>query len=349
MVVSDVLGSKYLEISILYSLLNIQPLIVYIYLRCYLGNRDKFRLLFVGLIASQIISQSIFAFHQSLEGGQIGKFIEARSDSAAQIAMDEYGLKFRPSGTFRHANHLAMYMAFWLSIIFPFVYKNGSLWLTSAFFLGLLVLALSLSRSAWIGFTVSILLGVFVMDKVKKVGLPRIFISHRYYLVAIIVLLMYIVIPRVEKSFYGLAFGGFTYRINQTVEAIRLVSSNTIFGVGSGMAVFEGLRSNPMGYFYTSPTGIHNWLLTITVEHGIPLFLIFVLGTIFAFKWGFSTVFGRSKSGSSLFNLGILCGVLAVLLNSLFQPYEPTVLLAISYAILTSINSKNEKTNFEKT
>lgn len=336
-ILSDVVGSNRPEISLLYSLAAIQPLILYIFIRNYVKNAKEFILLFVSLICVQIFFESVISLQQFMEGSPIFKNIEAQVNVITfGFAQDELQYRFRPTGTFRHANLFGLWMSFWLSIIFVTLYKKRNWIFFSLFVLGLTSLVTTLSRSAWLGFIFSIMFCLYILEKVKRIKTPEVIIKHSLGLsIIFLVLFIFFVLPRVEKSLYSFSDGGGYFRYAQVQEALPLIIENPVFGVGSAMSVPEGLRLNPEGYFSQNPLTIHNWYLVTLAEHGIPSLILFLLFVLLSLRRHVFSIW-REKFSDNLdyIRLGLIAGVFSLLIIGLFQPYIGDTLIVLTSAIL---------------
>ncbi len=333
MVVSDILISKKPEISSLYSLISGEFVILYFYLRAFGRKIPKLPKLILAIFLSIVIFESAISLQQFANSSPIYKSLEHQIDIVYfGFAPDELLFRFRPIGTFPHANILGVWLSFFLSIIFLRFYKKDSYFLLTSFAVGLVVLILTISRSAWLGFFASFMIILYVGEKVKKIEFPKIFSRHTIsFLILAIFMFVFFVAPRAEKSFYSFikGEGGGDLRLAQTQETLSLVLHHPLFGVGSNMSVLEGLNENPRGVFSKDPITVHNWYLLLAVEHGIPSLILFFIFMILSVK----NLAAEALRGGMEENwaLGYLGGVICLLIAGLFQNF-----FVLSLALMAS-------------
>ena len=106
-VISDILGSIRPEISLLFSVSGLHIFILYTALRVYRKSRVGFLAMAIALFASLIVFESLISLQQFMGRSPVFKNIEAQVDIDyfGHVA-DEPQFRYRPSGTFNHANEL---------------------------------------------------------------------------------------------------------------------------------------------------------------------------------------------------------------------------------------------------
>jgi len=336
LVLSDILGSSRPNMSILFSVLSLHFLVFYFYLKFLIKGKEKFIIL-IALFTAQIIFESYISYQQFIASSPIYKNIEAQVDiEYFGFAADEPQFRFRPVGTFNHANELGMAMSFWLLIIFAYLYKRQNILSFTALIFGVVTLAATLSRSSWLGFAFVLFFTLFFFEKVKKIKSPEIFTKNilSMAIVAVVVTIFFI-FPRAEKSLYTFSEGGGYFRSAQIRAAIELIKQNPLYGVGTGMSVPAGLSQLPRTVFSLVPLGVHNWYLNITTEHGIPAILLF-LALIATFMmeqvrkiWDENVI-----NLESLMRIAITGGVVSSMIVGMFQPFVGETFILLAFAIL---------------
>ena len=187
------------------------------------------------------------------------------------MTSDISGFSNRIYGTFAHPNSFAIYLLIILSILlFYFFYTRKLLFGVGVLFLSLL-LCLTYSRIAWLGFILIIF--IIGMLKYRKLLLTSL----------CILLLVYLIIPsvslRINELFELDPYGSVVWRIKLWKDMTEVFKEKPIQGFGIG--TFNVLTENIRGVKFGS-TDAHNDYLKISVELGILglisyLFLIFNL------------------------------------------------------------------------
>lgn len=352
-VISDFLVSRRPEVSILFSLIFLHGLVFYFYLRTYLKKKSNFLILLVFILLSLVFFESVVSFQQLLASSPIYKNIEAQVNiEIFGFSADEFKFRFRPLGTFEHANMLGMWLSFVLSVIFATLFSSRtwsfgakrSLGVFAVFIGGIFTLVVTLSRSSWMGAAFSFLLILFIVEKLKKVKAPEIFNKYAHIFLAIsLFLFILFVFPRVEKTFYSFGEeGGGHFRTQQIKESFDMVVQNPLFGVGTDMSVLEGVSLNPTGAFASAPLPVHNWYLFVAAEQGIPALVFFLIFVILSIRM---TVLNiprmKMKKLEDYLAIGFLGGVLSLLIVGVFQPFVGEVLVILSVVTLQTMSGFN--------
>lgn len=348
LIFSDLVISKRPEISLPFSILSLEVLILYFYIKFYFIKNNRYLSILIWLFASLIFFQSFISFQQLMGSSPVYKNLEAQVDiEYFGHAVDEPQFRFRPLGTFGHANEMGMWMSFALSLVLASFIKFPDRVFFGSFILGVIALIMSLSRSAWIGFTASVLALLYTLEKVKKIKItvPKIFTRNIAGIAIIsISVFMFFVLPRVGKSLYSFGEGGGILRFLQVEESIRLILQNPLFGVGTAMSVQESLLFDPSGVFGQVPLAVHNWYLLITVEHGLPALTLFLLFMIISVKKTWLEVL-KSKMNSlgDYLSVGIISGIISLFIIAIFQPFIGGGLILFSLGLLGSKERKANK------
>lgn len=344
LILSDLLVSRKPTISLLFSLSALEGLVLYFYLRVYLSRwRNFFNLLLV-LFAAIIIFESFISFQQFIASSPVFKNIELQVNlEYFGNAADELLFRFRPVGTFDHANALASFLLIPLMLFFVMLYDRAKSFNLFVFTLGVITLVITLSRSAWIALFLSIMLTLFILEKIKHIKLHHYLQKYKLILVVFgFIVFIFFIFPRVEKSFYsfGEDEGGGYLRKQQIETTLNLIIQNPIFGVGTLMSVERSLEIDPEGIFTIFPEVVHNWYLLVVVEHGIPALCFFILFVIFSISKTVSK-FQKDKDFVSrqVYSLGFVSGIFALFIVGLFQPVIWEILIILSSALINTTKS----------
>ena len=344
-VIADWSSSLRPEVSTLFSLQNLLTLVAYIYFKnCFsISSRrsgtDKIIVsILIAVIVSQIALESTAAVQQFVHNSPMVKNIENLVNTDPEFfsnASDDTGFRYRPAGTFPHTNYLGMEMAFRLLVLLPFLFQRERVHLIYPFFAGLIILMLTLSRSAWIGFAGGAIFCLFIIEKIKKIKTPPFFSKNALSvgILAIIIIFTFIV-PRAENSLYTFTQGGWSLRQKQIEDTLSLIVQNPIFGVGTGMNILAGLKLSNQSVFATEALSVHNWFLLTAAENGLPTLLFFTIFLFIKLRKIFFSVTSRVVNNLILLRTGIFCGILSLLTVGIFQPFIDPGLMLIFLAIL---------------
>lgn len=324
--ISDLLVSGNLEISLLFSTLSLEALIVYFYLRALTLKRVRLTRLLFWVFISMVVFQVGISFQQFAYSSPISKNIGYPVRiSYFGMAPDELQFRFRPIGTFPHANMLATWLSYSLSIIFVFFYKKINYLFYTLFIFVLTVLLMTLSRGAWVGSFISVMFILYIMEKVKRKNISGIIKKHIISLLILgVVLLVLFVAPRTISSIYSFTegVGGGPFRLSQIIETVDIIKKYPIFGVGTAMSLQKGIEINPHGIYAQAPLQVHNWYFLQTVEHGIPSVVLFLLFVILSFR-KLANIILESKmvTFNDYARLGFFTGCISIFIVGFFQPF----------------------------
>lgn len=314
--------SRNLSLSFLFFLSFLQGPLVFLYARYFINWQEKNRRILLFFLLSQIIFESAWVLLQFAKKGPLGHSLESyRGIVPFGGGPDEDVWRYRPTGTFSHANFVAAFLLPRVLLIFSAFYdrkyrKDFSYFLT-AFVFGLLILAITLSRSAWISGFLSIFILTFLLEKKYRLSMLKIY-KKRALLVLIFMLVVssYFVWPRIISTFHTFASGGsLVTRVELIRESLEIIRQNFFLGTGLGMSVLEMFENNPRGIMFSFPTPVHNWYLCFASEVGIFALLFFILLINFSLR----KIFVIQKK--DIFLAGIFVACLATLINGIFQPF----------------------------
>lgn len=337
LILSDFIASKNPEVSLSFSILMLENVIVYFYIRSYALRIYAVLPTIIWLFASIVLFEAVISFQQFINASPVYKTLETQGEiEYFGNAVDELQFRFRPLGTFHHANELGLALSFFLSLIFALLLRHQNIYLFLIYTFGAIALAMTLSRSAWLGYGTGILATLFIIEKFKKLSIPKRLRTYIAYLsILSAVLIVFFIFPRIDRSIYsfGAGEGGGYLRTLQTQDTLSLIAKNSIFGVGTNMSVQETRALNPRGIFSSVPLSIHNWYLLTVAEHGIPSVVIFIFFVLLSVKQLTSIVRKSHASYNALYApVGFIAGILSLLIIGFFQPFigESFIVLAIS-------------------
>ena len=345
-IISDITSSLRPDVSILFSLQSLLIFTAYVYVKSYVPDKiKKFIPILLAIIASQIIFESVISAQQFVFSSPTVKNMEALVNLDPEFfsnASDDTGFSYRPAGTFPHTNYMAMRMSFWLIAILPFLFKKRRSLYIYPFVIGITTLVLTLSRSAWIGFSLATLFCLFIIEKVRKIKPPLILSKNFMSLGVIAVILIFVfVMPRLESSLYTFTTGGGGLREKQVEDTVGLITQNPVFGVGTGMNVLAGLKTYSQGVFSKEALTVHNWYLLTAVESGIPSLLFFTAFLIYKIRKTLIFLMHGILEDVKFLTLGLMGGIVALLAVGMFQPTIDSGIILLSFAILG--DKQNEK------
>lgn len=345
---SDLIASKDPGFSLLFSIVDLSMLVVYFFIKLYGHQMTNIIKYFVWTISALILFESVVSIQQFLIKSPVFKNLEyMTSIEYFGNAADEIQFAFRPLGTFPHANALGVWLSSLMIIIFLIllIKPNRTLFVTCIAGFG--ALAMTLSRSAWLGFLTGILLCLLILEKVKKMKFGKL---TRKYVTIFFLMIPFLgfafILPRLEKSTYTLEGGGGYFRKVQLTRATETIAANPIFGIGTARSVQEGLSSIDQNDPDRSIVqNVHNWYVLGMIEHGLPYIILFAFILIVYFKKNLTkkeilTIPMNSING--IIQLGLLGGVLSSLIAGLFQPFINLQTIIFSLALFNISKRKND-------
>lgn len=249
------------------------------------------------------------------------------------------------SATFQFSNSLGTYLATILPLPFSMVLRKatnkGTRFILTALCLLLAIcLLLSQARGAWLGFIV----GFFLVS---------LFSGKKNFLIAVTLLIVFIIsaglfgntfIKEQIKSFMNLKIDQSTNdRMIMWKTALRMLADRPVLGQGLGtfMHVFEKFR--PQNYYEI--VYAHNCYLQMAAEIGILGFLIFIW-LVLALLWkAASKLFVLKDAFLKAATIGIVGGISAYLINSLFDNNLYSLPLAVLFWAMSGLAVAEMQTN----
>lgn len=230
-------------------------------------------------------------------------------------------------------NFVGMILPFPLIFVFtPWVKGRLRIVLAIVAVLAMLTIALSFSRSAWLGSAIALTIGVILILNCWKEGtvIP---------IVGVCALLFVLSAPWTMKAianqFRHARYTTFKIRLEQFRVALTIWQMHPILGVGPGNYI-NALRR--YDYLWLAELPVHNVMLWIVTETGI-VGLLFYLGTVFSAMKRLLRTLRRRRDEVGRVAMAALIGLLALFLDGLTEPLfrEPTVFatfwLLISLAV----------------
>ena len=335
--VATVYGSIRPEISFLHALFTIKPIILYWYVTHHVNVRAVWKHT-VAIFAAAIWLEFLMSGIQMLKQGPIGSVLELTPDYIPYDTSSDSGQIFRPVGSFYHANTLAhfllplvMLMLPFLSIGFPGVASGLSI---TTVVVGLCVLLLTLSRSAWISFFAGYCVYVFMIEKMWNIRMYLTSQAKRiltWWVLPILLVIVMFVLPRVVNTLFTFdRYGSAETRVLLLQDAAHAARENPVFGVGLEMDLFfMYLRSvqrrvtNGVIFFFPEP--VHNGYMRLLLQTGIVGSIGFFVALFALFREQIRIVRSAKSKKHRFIVAGVAAGITALCINSLMQPLLPNL------------------------
>jgi hypothetical protein len=306
--------------------------------------RDIIKTIYIQIVILLGI-QIALTFMQMIHGSTLGLFIEYPSNAIISESPDASNLfvHFRPIGLNSHANLMAFQLidmfACFFSLHILFFQRVRKYAIVLGFitfgFVGSIIL--SQSRAGYVALASLVMaIGIVYSKYIQrnwlsiKHALPIIKITT---LVIIVILsVSIIVLPRILATVDSLfETGGYPFRAEFNKEAVDVISQNALFGVGPGMFIPANLDLHPLGVNYTFPFEVHNNMMLIMAEFGIPAFICYVFGFV-------SLLFSIRKNRKEL--LFLFCAILSLFIIASFHALERFFPLSLLVFVLIETYEK---------
>jgi len=334
---SALIGSKNPQLSLAAELLTLNGLILYFFIRLVAikGSGDVWRGL-AFLFAGLIFFETFLGAFQYINKSPLYKNLEFQVNiEYFGNNVDEPGFTYRPIGTFDHANSLGIWLASWLCFLFVFIAKYKSQVLRLAFFSGLVLLTLTISRSAWLGFLSGMFFLLVNFEKYNGLSVKGVVSGlggYRLLIVPVLIFLsLFVVVPRIEHSAYsfGAESGSWYFRQIQIADGLEIIRINPVFGVGALMSVLEGLTLDGYTVAASIPLAVHNWYITLALNNGLPALFCFTFFVLLSLRNLWSLNLKRNY-----ILLAVLAFSICAFVSGIFQPYlsEETLILLVTLA-----------------
>lgn len=351
--IATLFGAKQKEVSLLFCLYEIKPLILYVFWQMILSTKIKVLPHILSLFIAMVILQFALIMFQLFQEKPLGLTIEPTRENVPIDPDLELGsFQIRPTGTFLHSSNLISFILPFLAIYFPFLFQffnstGGAE--PYIFIMTILIAVATLSRGAWlVGFLV-IMSSLWMYEKKwrQKLSLNRLARRALFWLTTVVVVLLPIfVIPRVLNSFTYLdSSGGLTTRARQINETVKIIRENFLWGVGLETDTAYVYKNSQKGsIFRIFPEPVHNYYLRLALQVGIFPLLIFISILILLFQklitaYRYSPYFRQKASVFSF-----IMAVSSICLYANFQP-----VLSLSDVVLFTLIGVKQNENWFST
>lgn len=285
----SVFKSVYVDLSLLFYLEYASILIIYFFVLYLLNSSIKknFNRIFLEVILAIVSLESLLSFVQFFTHGPIGLSIELQTANPLfGSGADEAYFLSRPFGTYGHANTLGMNLFIMLSVLLYYYFyiklslKTKKL-IKLIILLGVISLILTLSRSSWLAFLVTI---YFFFIRTKRVSFKLIFDTIKKFIFLLIPLFLLFAFRVIQTSNSLLSNGGLTTRIISIRESMTLFIQNPYFGTGMSTNILASYFNNPKSSVLNFPEPVHNGFILQLSESGLISFLFSFLFLIFLYN-----------------------------------------------------------------
>jgi hypothetical protein len=265
-----------------------------------------------------------------VEGGiSLGQFIfksplhtRIEAPLAVETSQDN---QFRSSGTFRYPNYLGVNtailipIAIYLLFQYAYVRKKPITFTSLVFFIcagsGIVALALSFSRWAWISFLVGIILEIFLLRK-RIAG--HITLQKKRQLALYISIAFIIFLSSLPLTNRFKIINTIEGRIKILQSQIHLAGLYPLWGIGPGNSSINlsPYRFDFESYIFSLKVA-HNTLVILAVETGIPTLSLFIGFIAYIFITSYRK---RHVLVKNIFLLSFLMSIIIFLFSSLAYP-----------------------------
>jgi len=256
------------------------------------------------------------------------------------------GRFLRSYGLLDHPNILGAVVFFALiSVVFLLIKYNFNFWqkisIYFIYFILLLSLLTSFSRSAWLAFSISFLIIFFSLIIKKDKGIFQKFIPFLSYSVLFIVVFLFILNSFIFSRFNldsRLEEKSINERVGQINYSREIIGDHLWFGSGLGAYHQTLLDANPNLKTYEAQP-VHNTFLLVFSEIGLWGFIFFV--------WFFLYLFKKSLAGENYFiNLSLFSGLLIFMIFDHWLWSLPFGLLFLFFILGISLNISSDSYKF---
>ncbi len=329
--------SPYLALSVVWLVQYMQIIVVAsLFFFVYIFHKSKFNLIYPVLLAF-VLFQSVLGLRQFNRQSFLGLSIEGYNTLPFEdVAIDTNNALFRIPGTFLFHSEFAFIILMTSVVFLPKALRHKQ----SIYLLGILgaiiTIILTQTRSIWIA---TFLISSYTLIKYKnsirqlitKFGILRL----KIYSSILLIILSFIIIPRIEYSFnYIYVGGGGPFRSELLYEGFQSFLQNPFLGYGIGPNVNVLFKFFPNGITSTSPSNIHFAPLQLAIETGI----IGVIFFLFPFFYILRKSFSKKIQQKNFFHQDTIfiffMGCIASIFFYLFTPHHGTIEFAYLGIIL---------------
>lgn len=291
-------------------------------------EKDKIFVTLMLIFWGLLLTEGIVTLLQVINRSTLGLSIEkVESIPSFGYGADENSLQFRPVGLNYHANALANWhvsllpsiVMLWFRVKSTLAKKLSDCVITSTVVLSLLLIALTLSRSAYLSLFLTLMIFMIFNREALTKAIKLLDGNLRNYKIIILIIIAYLslIIPdRLLNSIYSFnESGGYYTRQQQLTEAKELFYSHPLLGAGTGMFIPASFELNPKGVMSYFPENVHNGFVLFLAERGILAAFIYLI-------W-LSLLMKKIKKShfSKTLKLLMLGGIVGNYVMMLYQPF----------------------------
>lgn len=310
-------------------------------------NLRKILLFFIlGVFLHSSVAVAQFFLQTDFSNKYLGGSLHDPSVLGTSVIELNEGRFLRSYGLLDHPNILGAVVFFALiSVVFLLIKYNFNFWqkisIYFIYFILLLSLLTSFSRSAWLAFSISFLIIFFSLIIKKDKGIFQKFIPFLSYSVLFIVVFLFILNSFIFSRFNldsRLEEKSINERVGQINYSREIIGDHLWFGSGLGAYHQTLLDANPNLKTYEAQP-VHNTFLLVFSEIGLWGFIFFV--------WFFLYLFKKSLAGENYFiNLSLFSGLLIFMIFDHWLWSLPFGLLFLFFILGISLNISSDSYKF---
>ncbi len=317
----------------------------YFLCRIYMQDR-KIQKTIVFLLITFIIFEVGITILQSFLGHPLGKFIEEANIlyPYGKVASEDVTL-YRPAGTMGGPTLVSRFLV----MLLPFVILNPKNIFSLSKKIRLLLIGLTfvavfstLTRLSWFTSVAVSIICLFLLKRTKAylkyINMKNITAAIAFSSIAIFFIAP-LLVRRLETTTISLEkYQSWNLRIDLAYEALNLIQQYPLFGIGMGIFLTKAGEENITGIFNYSDQIVHNQLLLISSEMGIPAALIFVAFVISVYVHFFRRKKYIVDKNKQYFQYAAFLGTLVFLLETSVNAtfFGPHFLLFLLYMAIIS-------------
>jgi len=314
------------------------------------NQRNKILTTLFMVFFGMLILESSITFLQITKRSLLGLSVEkVPSIPSFGAGAEESPFQFRPVGLSYHANSLANWvvallfamLTLWFQIKNTIPRHISSFLVTTTLSLSFVVILLTLSRSAYL--SLLIFIGIFLIFN-RPMLIKTVKFAAKYFqnlkvpILLVLIYFSFILPDRILSTLFSFTeIGGITTRLDQLTEAVELVHSSPLFGVGIGMFIPASFDFNPQGVMRYFPENIHQGYVLFLAERGILAAITYLIALYLLIKSITRLSFSKT------FRLLVVAGIIANYVMMLFQPFINTLSVNILIAGVLIGAKSNEK------
>lgn len=325
---------------------------VYIALLCFVNSRKKRDILIIAILFSGFLSALFGLVEFSVKQNPFSNFISVAPDAEQSLAIirnvsERYRHgAYRIQATFTHPIAAGQFFAmlFFIGVFIALSPLNILLrYLGSAVVpLSIVMIYLTGSRSAYVAVAAGILLLLpIVLLKLFRAGSRSlhylaiaIFGTVIFFLIAVFAVNM---LPDMFEQLLASDKGSSSARLEMLSRGISAIMESPIFGYGPHMSGIKAGMTGSDGYLT-----IDNYLLTMSIDYGLPVFLAYISVFIMAIVRGFKIQPEDDELGGNIVLLApvILCYLLIETIASIDS--NETIAIVFGFILTRSASLRAE-------